>query len=110
MGLIMGELFVLPLTNVPQRFTIELSGVAYVMTCRWNGEMPAWVLDIEDEATAGALISNLPLVSGADLLSQFTHVGLPGRLFVYTDGNEFSPPTLDNLGQEANLYYESVAS
>jgi hypothetical protein len=39
------------------------------------------------------------------LLEQFKHVGIPGKLLVYTDGDEFAPPTLENLGQEANLYY-----
>jgi hypothetical protein len=101
----MEEIFVIPLTNVPQRFTIELSGIAYIIVCKWNGEMPAWTIDISDEVTGQPLIVNLPLVAGVNLLEQFKHVGIPGKLFVYTDGDEFAPPTLDNLGQEANLYY-----
>ena len=101
----MEQLFVIPLTNVPQRFTIELAGVAYIIVCKWNGEMPAWTLDILDEVTSQPLIVNLPLVAGVNLLAQFEHIGIPGRLLVYTDGDEFAPPTLDNLGQEANLYY-----
>jgi len=67
--------------------------------------MPAWTLDIFDETTSQPLIVNLPLVAGANLLEQFGHIGIPGKLLVYTDGDEFTPPTLDNLGQEANLYY-----
>lgn len=101
----MEQLFVIPLTNVPQRFTIELAGAAYIIICKWNGEMPAWTLDIFDEVTSQPLIVNLPLVAGANLLEQFGHIGIPGKLLVYTDGDEFAPPTLDNLGQEANLYY-----
>jgi hypothetical protein len=101
----MEEIFVIPLTNVPQRFTIELSGVAYIITCKWNPEAPAWVLDFADEAANLVLLTNVPLVAGADLLEQFKHVGIPGKLLVYTDGDEFAPPTLENLGQEANLYY-----
>lgn len=101
----MEQLFVIPLTNVPQRFTIELAGVAYIIVCKWNSEMPAWTLDIFDEVTSQPLIVNLPLVAGANLLEQFSHIGIPGKLLVYTDGDEFAPPTLDNLGQEANLYY-----
>ena len=101
----MEQLFVIPLTNVPQRFTIELAGVAYIIVCKWNGEMPAWTLDILDEVASQPLIVNLPLVAGANLLAQFEHIGIPGKLLVYTDGDEFVPPTLDNLGQEANLYY-----
>jgi hypothetical protein len=101
----MEEIFVIPLTNIPQRFTIELSGVAYIITCKWNPEAPAWVLDFADEASNQVLLTNVPLVAGADLLEQFKHVGIPGKLLVYTDGDEFAPPTLENLGQEANLYY-----
>lgn len=101
----MEQLFIIPLVNVPQRFTIELSGVGYVIVSKWNGEMPAWTIDIIVDATNTPLIVNLPLVSGANLLGQFGHLGIPGKLLVYTDGDEFSPPTLDNLGQAANLYY-----
>ena len=101
----MEEIFIIPLTNVPQRFTIQLSGVAYIITCKWNPEAPAWVLEFADEVTNQVLLTNVPLVAGADLLEQFKHVGIPGKLLVYTDGDEFAPPTLENLGQEANLYY-----
>lgn len=101
----MEQLFTIPLANVPQRFAIELAGRTYTFVSRWNGEMPAWTLDIYDELTSEPLIINLPLVAGADLLSQFGHIGIPGQLFVYTDGDEFAPPTLGNMGQEANLYY-----
>jgi len=101
----MDQLFVMPLSNVPQRFIVELAGTAYIIVCKWNGEMPAWTIDIFDEVTSQPLIVNLPLVAGTDLLGQFEHIGIPGKLLVYTDGDEFSPPTLDNLGQEANLYY-----
>lgn len=99
------QLFKIPLTNVPQRFAIELAGLSLVIVSRWNEEAPAWMLDFYDEATAAPLIVSLPLVSGADLLAQHQHLGIPGQLIVYTDGDEFAPPTLENLGQEANLYY-----
>lgn len=101
----MDQVFIIPLTNIPQRFTIELSGKAYVVVCKWNGEMPAWTLDISDEVTNQPLIVNLPLVTGTDLLEQFPHIGIPGELYTTTDGDEYAPPTLENLGQEAHLYY-----
>ena len=101
----MEQLFLIPLTNVQQRFTIEMAGVSYIIVCKWNGEMPAWTIDVLSEVTSLPIIVNLPLVAGSDLLQQFNHVGIPGKLLVYTDGNEFAPPTLANLGQEANLYY-----
>lgn len=102
----MSALFVIPLVNVPQRFTIELSGTEYIITSRWNGAMPAWVLDIADATTEEVLIAGLPLVSGIDLLAQHKHVGIPGRLLTSTCGCPMHmPPTLDNLGQDADLYY-----
>lgn len=99
------QLFKIPLSNVPQRFAIELAGLSLIVVSRWNGEMPAWVLDFYDEASNEPMVLSLPLVSGVDLLTQFEHIGIPGQLIVYTDGDEFAPPTLENLGQEANLYY-----
>ncbi len=99
------QLFKIPLDNVPQRFAIELAGRSLVIVSQWNDEMPAWTVDIIDGDTEEPLIMCLPLVSGADLLAQHEYIGIPGQLIVYTDGDELSPPTLSNLGQEANLYY-----
>ena len=99
------EVFRIPLTNIPQRFAITLSGIALTFVTAWNGEAPAWMLDIYDGITDAPLVLSLPLVAGADLLEQFQYVGIPGALIVFTDGEEFEPPTFDNLGQEANLFY-----
>lgn len=99
------QLFKIPLDNTPQRFAIELAGQSLVIVSQWNDEMPAWTIDIIDGATEQPLIMCLPLVSGVDLLAQHEYIGIPGQLIVYTDGDEFAPPTLENLGQEANLYY-----
>lgn len=103
------QVFTIPLLNVPQRFTVELSGVSYILICKWNGEMPAWVLDIFDEVTQAPIIIDLPLVAGQNLLEQYGHLGIPGSLIVYTDGDQYASPTLENIGQEANLYYVADA-
>lgn len=99
------QFFTIPLTNVPQRFAIELAGRALIVVSKWNAEMPAWEIDLLDGVTAQPLITSLPLVSGSDLLSQFQHLGIPGQLIIYTEGDALAPPTLDNLGAEADLYY-----
>lgn len=99
------QLFKLPLNNSPQRFAIELSGIQLIMETKWNGESPAWEINIFDGLTQEPLITSMPLVSGADLLEQFEHKGIPGRLIVLTEGDELAPPTLDNLGVESELYY-----
>lgn len=99
------QLFKLPLKNTPQRFAIELAGKQLIMETKWNEEQPAWELNVYDGVTQEPLITSMPLVTGANLLEQFAHKGIPGQLIAYTEGDEFAPPTLDNLGVEAELYY-----
>jgi len=99
------EIFEIPLTNVPQRFEIELSGRSLLFVNKWNDELKLWLIDIADAETEVELLTSLPLVSGADLLAQLQHLGIPGSLVVYTEGDELSPPAQNNLGVEAKLYY-----
>lgn len=103
------QVFRLPLVPVPQRFTIKLAGRSYLVVCRWNGEEPAWNLDLFDADTDAPLILNLPLVTGADLFSQHRHLEIGGSLVVVTDGAPNIPPTLTNLGAEGNVYFVSEA-
>ncbi|MBQ5688319.1 MAG: hypothetical protein IIV23_11525 [Ruminococcus sp.] len=98
------EIYLVPLKNVPQRFEIDLSGKEYIVQCRWNPEMPSWTVDFADAATGAWLFRDLPLTAGIDLLQQYQHL-VTGSLFIYTDGDENSPPTQENLGAESNLYY-----
>ena len=98
------EVLQIPLENTPQRFEIELDGAPYMLECTYNPEMPAWCISfwtVEGEP----LLMNMPLVAGVDLLQQFPHLGINGQFFVYTDGDEWTPPTFENLGAESNLYY-----
>jgi len=96
----------LPLTNVPQRFTISLSGTDYILVSRWNDAPDAgWIIDFYDQDN-NPLIMNVPLVTGANLLSQYSYVGVPGLLYVVADGDDYAVPTLDNLGFGADVLYE----
>jgi len=98
--------FVLPLSNVPQKFEIALAGTNYLMTCRWNNaEDAGWVLDLDNADSGAAVAANIPLITGADCLSGLEYLGIKGQLIVYTDGDETAPPTLANLGVESNLYF-----
>ena len=92
----------IPLANVPQKFSIDIVGVTYNIVCRWN-ESIGWSLDIAD-ANDTALVTCLPLIVGADLLGQYSYLGIGASMIVYTDGAQYEPPTLDNLGSESNLY------
>lgn len=101
----MAEVFKIPLSNVPQKFSISLSNMPLVITCKYNNVGICWMLQISDGNTEEALTGFFPLVTGTDLLRQLPSLGIPGELWVYTDGNAYAVPSLDNLGVEANLYY-----
>lgn len=99
------NVFKIPLTNVPQKFAIDLAGKSYIFLCRYNTEMENWLISMQDGDTEQDIFDSMPLVTGTDLLAQYAYLGITGSLIVYTDGNEFAPPTEFNLGEECNLYY-----
>lgn len=100
--------FILPLINIPQKFDIALAGVNYILTCRWNAAFEGgWVIDLTDATTNEPVAANIPLITGADCLSGLEYLGIDGELVVYTDGDETAVPTLENLGIESNLYFQT---
>ena len=100
--------FLIPLTNIPQTFAIALGGKEYNMTCRWNDSPDAgWVLDFADALTNTPIVANIPLITGADCLEGLEYLGFNGQLIVFTDGDDTAVPTLDNLGVESNLYFQT---
>lgn len=102
------ETFILPLLNIPQVFEISLGGKDYLMTCKWNNADEAgWVLDFTDAVTNLPIVAGIPLITGANCLAGLEYLGFDGELVVYTDGAELYPPTLDNLGIESNVYYQT---
>jgi len=103
----MSTVFIMPFSNVPQRFTMDIVGVTYVILCRWN-ESIGWAIDISD-ADNVPLVACIPLVTGVDLLGQYEYLGIGVSLYAYTDGDQFAPPTLANLGQESNVFMVTPA-
>lgn len=103
--------FLVPLVNTPQTFQIALAGVNYTLTCKWNDQADAgWTLDIFDASNV-PIVCGIPLVTGVDLLRGLEYLGIDGQLFVATSGS--SPddvPTLDNLGIDSNLYFQTNVS
>jgi len=98
--------FILPLTNIPQTFQISLAGKEYVMTSRWNDAPDAgWVIDLSDSNTGLSIASNIPMITGADMLSGLEYLEFNGSMIVFTDGNDDAVPTLQNLGVESNVYF-----
>jgi hypothetical protein len=92
------------LRPVNQRLTITVAGVAYGLALRWcEATEGGWVLDIADAAGA-ALVAGIPLITGADLLGQYGHLGLGFRLYIASDGDGFTVPSLEGLGSASRLY------
>jgi len=100
--------FKIPLSNIPQSFQIALAGKEYLCTCRYNSAVDAgWAVDFADADSGLPIVLNIPLVTGVDLLDGLQYLGFQGVLFVYTAGDQFAVPTLENLGLESNLYFET---
>ncbi len=99
------EIYKIPLTNIPQRFLISLSGRSLTIENRYNAEARYWTISLFDGDTGDVIFTNMPLVTGTDLLRQYKHLGLVGKLFVLTDGDNNATPTEKSLGVDSNLYY-----
>lgn len=95
----------IPLTATPQRFSIAMVGVTYQMLLKWNAVSQCWVLDISDANGVG-LVFGIPLVTGADLLAQYTYLEFGCELIAQTDGDITAPPAFNNLGVTAHLYFD----
>lgn len=101
--------FQIPLVNSPQKFSITLNEKSYLLTCKWNSASEAgWVLDFEDATTNVQIAANIPLITGADCLEGLSYLGFDGKIFVLTDGDQFAVPTLESLGVESFVYFQTV--
>lgn len=100
------SVFLIPLTNTPQQFEISLANINYIMTCKFNDASEGgWTLDLADQLSGLPIATNLPLITGGDVLAGLGYLGVGGTMYVYTDGDDFAVPTLTNLGVESNLYF-----
>ena len=92
------------LTPVNQRFRLELPSRFVQMHLQWiGGDEGGWVISIAED-DGRPLVSNLPLVTGSDLLAQHRHLGLGARVVVASDRRVDDVPTLTNLGVDSFLY------
>lgn len=96
--------YLIPLVSSPQRLSISLAGTTYNLRVYWCRPAQVWILDILD-VNSKPLILNIPLVTGADLLAQYTYAGIAGKLFAQTTTGTLLPPTFANLGSAGNLYF-----
>lgn len=93
-----------PLSPKPQTFAIQLAGVSYNMTFRFNSMMDCWVLDLMD-ASKAPVVSGIPVVTGLDLLAPYRYLGVGGALIAQTVNDPTAVPTFDNLGKTGKVYF-----
>lgn len=99
--------YLVPLTNTPQKLSITLNGLTYNMRVVWNQAGLCWVMDIADGSN-NPVLQGAPLVTGDDLLECFGYLGIgdnAGQMIVQTASDTDAVPTFANLGGDGNLYY-----
>lgn len=104
----------IPLSSTPQTFSIMLNGTQFTLIFVYrevdaladpNGALGGgWCMDIETAAGL-PILTNIPLVTGIDLMGQYAYLGLGFSLFVGTDFDPYAQPTFDNIGTASHLYY-----
>ncbi len=91
--------------GTPQALSVILGGITYQLTFLYRNDPAAgWTVDIAD-AAANPIVQGIPLVTGADLLAQYGHLGFGGKLVVQTTNNPDAVPTFENLGKDAQIYW-----
>lgn len=102
------SVYQIPLTNISQQFEIVLGGTDYFLTVKWNDQPDAgWILDIAD-TNNNPIVCGLPLITGGNILEGLNYLGFGGGLFVLTNGAmPDDVPTVDNLGTDSNLYFQT---
>lgn len=89
----------------PQRVIVTLGQRDYQLTLRYaNVDQGGWLLDIAD-TTGNPIVLGIPLVTGADLLEQYRHLGFSGRLWVQTMSDPDAVPTFGNLGSDGVVWW-----
>lgn len=102
------SLLKLPLAGSPEEFETEINNVTYHLRFTWNAESSRWALDLSlPDGTA--LIRNLALVTGENLLAQYAHLGLGFALYLDVDGSFEAEAGFGDLGTQAQIYIEVTA-
>lgn len=99
------NIYEIPLTPDPQRFTVTLSGVDYRLTVQYrNAGGAGWVLDIAD-TNGQPLVSGIPLVTGVNLLAQYRYLGFGGGIWVQGAEDPDDVPTFEDLGIGSHVFW-----
>lgn len=90
----------IPLTADNQQFSINIAGATYRISITWRDVY--WIMDLQNDR-AEPVISGIPLVTGADLLAQYSYMGLGFKLVVACDASAQDYPTKTDLGGRSHL-------
>lgn len=102
----MATLNEIPLSGVPETFSVELGTTTYKMTVRWNPVASYWYLDIAD-SNGSMIVAGIPMVIGHNLLEQYDYLGFSGVLVVSNDTDPEQDPPYEGLGTNTHLYYQA---
>lgn len=91
----------IPLSPDNQQFTTDINGVSYQIRSLWR-DNAGWVVDLMD-ASGAPVVSDIPLVTGANLLSQYAYLNLGFGLVVVCDDPSQDYPTKTDLGIKSHL-------
>lgn len=91
----------IPLTPDNQQFTTAINGVNYSILTLWRDDA-GWVIDLLDSAGAD-IVTGIPLVTGTNLLAQFSYLNLGFGLVVVCDDPAQDYPTKTDLGINSHL-------
>lgn len=93
----------IPLSPDNQQFRILLGDKIYTLRIIWR-ELAGWIMDVMDSGGT-PLLCGVPLLSGVNLLQQYPHAGIVGRLIITTDKGAPDEPDKTNLGRNSHLIF-----
>ena len=91
----------IPLSPDNQQFTAAINGVNYSILTLWRDDA-GWIIDLQDSSGAD-IVTGIPLVTGANLLAQFSYLNLGFGLAVICDDPAQDYPTKTDLGINSHL-------
>lgn len=99
------DVYIIPFTSKEESFVVQLGNVPIRFESFWNDIAELWFIDVYNATDNNPIALGIPLVTGCDLLAQFKYTGLTGHIFCHNEAGGKEPPTYDNLGETAFVYY-----
>lgn len=105
----MSTLFEIPLLAQRQKVQVTLGGNNYILVFNYdNVDQGGWIVDIYDTSN-NSVLTGVPLITGADLLAQYSYLGLGGSLWVQSQSDPDAVPTFESLGSDGKLYWQPAS-